>query len=246
MAPYEADAQLGWLSKAGLIDAVISEDSDCIPYGCADPVFKLDKGSATGQRVHQEALQSTHIRGFDLRGMSEQAVVAMCVFSGCDYLPSVPGMGIKKAHKLMTRFRSADKALRSLRWEGQLPLQVAVLPPGVTATLNHTQINGGKALARPAPLLQYEVSFYKAMITFAHQVSSRGTVPHRHFCCHLLPLVASTFLFLFPVHRTLHTPFPTHSLPSNPLNSTETKNSVKDGLRHGAALHNPIAPFASQ
>lgn len=34
VAPYEADAQLAFLSKAKLIDIVISEDSDCIPYGC--------------------------------------------------------------------------------------------------------------------------------------------------------------------------------------------------------------------
>jgi exonuclease-1 len=34
VAPYEADAQLAFLSKQGLVDRVISEDSDCIPYGC--------------------------------------------------------------------------------------------------------------------------------------------------------------------------------------------------------------------
>jgi exonuclease-1 len=34
VAPYEADAQLAYLSKIKMIDAVISEDSDCIPYGC--------------------------------------------------------------------------------------------------------------------------------------------------------------------------------------------------------------------
>lgn len=34
VAPYEADAQLAFLSKAKLIDVVISEDADCIPYGC--------------------------------------------------------------------------------------------------------------------------------------------------------------------------------------------------------------------
>jgi exonuclease-1 len=34
VAPYEADAQLAYLSRQKIIDAVISEDSDCIPYGC--------------------------------------------------------------------------------------------------------------------------------------------------------------------------------------------------------------------
>lgn len=34
VAPYEADAQLAYLSRSGLVHAVITEDSDCLPYGC--------------------------------------------------------------------------------------------------------------------------------------------------------------------------------------------------------------------
>lgn len=36
VAPYEADAQLAYLCSARLVDAVISEDSDTIPYGCRE------------------------------------------------------------------------------------------------------------------------------------------------------------------------------------------------------------------
>lgn len=34
VAPYEADAQLAYMSRQKIIDVVISEDSDCVPYGC--------------------------------------------------------------------------------------------------------------------------------------------------------------------------------------------------------------------
>ena len=34
MAPYEADAQLAYLMKAGIAQAIISEDSDLLVYGC--------------------------------------------------------------------------------------------------------------------------------------------------------------------------------------------------------------------
>lgn len=34
VAPYEADAQLAFLSRTGAVDVVLSEDSDCLPYGC--------------------------------------------------------------------------------------------------------------------------------------------------------------------------------------------------------------------
>jgi exonuclease-1 len=34
VAPYEADAQLAYLSRNRMVDFVISEDSDTLPYGC--------------------------------------------------------------------------------------------------------------------------------------------------------------------------------------------------------------------
>jgi len=43
VSPYEADAQLGWLSRLGLVDAVLSEDSDCLPYRCRRVLLKLDR-----------------------------------------------------------------------------------------------------------------------------------------------------------------------------------------------------------
>lgn len=34
VAPYEADAQLAYLANNGIVDAVITEDSDLIAFGC--------------------------------------------------------------------------------------------------------------------------------------------------------------------------------------------------------------------
>lgn len=34
VAPYEADAQMAYLALSGDVDAVITEDSDLLPYGC--------------------------------------------------------------------------------------------------------------------------------------------------------------------------------------------------------------------
>ncbi|RHY53688.1 hypothetical protein DYB38_000928 [Aphanomyces astaci] len=41
VAPYEADAQMAYLVRTGAVDAVISEDSDCLPYGCHHVVRAL-------------------------------------------------------------------------------------------------------------------------------------------------------------------------------------------------------------
>ncbi len=34
VAPYEADAQMTYLAITGRVHAVITEDSDMLPYGC--------------------------------------------------------------------------------------------------------------------------------------------------------------------------------------------------------------------
>jgi exonuclease-1 len=42
VAPYEADAQLAYLVRHGLADAVLTEDSDLLVFGCPEVLFKLD------------------------------------------------------------------------------------------------------------------------------------------------------------------------------------------------------------
>lgn len=34
VAPYEADAQLAYLEKEGIVDGIITEDSDLLVFGC--------------------------------------------------------------------------------------------------------------------------------------------------------------------------------------------------------------------
>ena len=41
----------------------------------------------------------------DMRGMNEDDLMTLCALSGCDYLPSVHGIGLKKAHRLVSRHK---------------------------------------------------------------------------------------------------------------------------------------------
>eukprot|EP00929_Paragymnodinium_shiwhaense_P008127 TRINITY_DN112069_c0_g1_i1.p1 TRINITY_DN112069_c0_g1~~TRINITY_DN112069_c0_g1_i1.p1 ORF type:complete len:817 (+),score=239.73 TRINITY_DN112069_c0_g1_i1:123-2573(+) len=43
VSPYEADAQLAYMCRAGWIDCAISEDSDLLAYGCPNTFFKMTK-----------------------------------------------------------------------------------------------------------------------------------------------------------------------------------------------------------
>lgn len=56
VAPYEADAQLTFLMKQGLVDGVITEDSDCLPFGCHTVLFKCDR-DGIAQEIQLENLQ---------------------------------------------------------------------------------------------------------------------------------------------------------------------------------------------
>lgn len=44
----------------------------------------------------------------DMRGMDEDDLVTVCALSGCDYLPSVPGVGLKKAYRLVKRHKQVS------------------------------------------------------------------------------------------------------------------------------------------
>lgn len=96
VAPYEADAQLAYLLKQALVDAVITEDSDLLCFGCKAVIFKLD---LTGrcQRVEEKSLGRVPA----LNGFTHDQFRHICILSGCDYLPNVRGVGIAKAVKAL-------------------------------------------------------------------------------------------------------------------------------------------------
>lgn len=149
VAPYEADAQMTFLSVNKIVDAVITEDSDLIPFGCSrvstllqpsllwsksskpshhlsrfplvaccvpsklcasysnvQIIFKMDK---FGQGVEFHITRLERNRELDFNGFTRQMLLEMCILSGCDYLPSLPGMGVKRAHALIQKLKCHEK-----------------------------------------------------------------------------------------------------------------------------------------
>lgn len=43
----------------------------------------------------------------------------MAILSGCDYLPSIPGIGLKTANSLLRKWKTAEQAVRILSLEGK-------------------------------------------------------------------------------------------------------------------------------
>lgn len=138
VAPYEADAQLAYLQRTGKADFIISEDSDCIAFGCDRILFKLDN-EASGDYFESSVLK-THAK-LKMQDFDHDMILDMCILAGCDYLDSLPGMGVIKAQKLVKKHRKTDRILKGIRYEGKL------------------------AVPR-----DYELRFHQARLTFRHQL----------------------------------------------------------------------------
>jgi exonuclease 1 len=115
VAPYEADAQLAYLERIGLVDGIITEDSDLLVFGCQRVLYKLDPTSATLTSISRTDFASIP----SLRGWSDAQFRAMAILSGCDYLASVQGVGLKTAAALLRKHRTLEGAIRALQFEGR-------------------------------------------------------------------------------------------------------------------------------
>ncbi len=114
IAPYEADAQCAYLAINGFVDAVLTEDSDLICYGCSDVLLKFD--GSVADRVQFGDL--AHCRELSFVGWDLYMFQQMCVLAGCDFVKALPGIGVKKAHAHMRRTRSVERVIRGLRFDG--------------------------------------------------------------------------------------------------------------------------------
>ncbi|EZG55395.1 exonuclease [Gregarina niphandrodes] len=107
VAPYEADAQLGYLSHTGYVDFVISEDSDLILYGCRKVFFKLDD-AGRGLVISAQDLPSANLLPLTL--YSHDSLIQLCSLAGCDYSDGIKGLGLKKGGKLLSNFLAKEHA----------------------------------------------------------------------------------------------------------------------------------------
>eukprot|EP00930_Biecheleria_cincta_P106034 TRINITY_DN9924_c0_g1_i1.p1 TRINITY_DN9924_c0_g1~~TRINITY_DN9924_c0_g1_i1.p1 ORF type:complete len:639 (-),score=118.37 TRINITY_DN9924_c0_g1_i1:19-1845(-) len=117
VAPAEADAQLAHLALAGRVDVCVTEDVDLLAFGCPRVLFGLDNRGFCGREVRLEDLGKC--RGLAPYRLTAETLPDLCVLGGCDYLPSLPGCGLRTAAQLLHRSGgSVRRALQLLRREG--------------------------------------------------------------------------------------------------------------------------------
>lgn len=116
VAPYEADAQLAYLERHGIINGIISEDSDLLVFGAKRLLSKLDQH---GDCIEINRADFTACREVSLIGWTDADFRRMCILSGCDYLPNITRLGLKTAYRCIRKYKNVERALRMLQFEGQ-------------------------------------------------------------------------------------------------------------------------------
>ena len=119
VAPFEADAQMARMAHTGMVDLVITEDSDTLVYGCPRVLFKIDFDTSQGQEIQlMRDLGKNESPSF--RNWTHDQFLFMCILSGCDYCRGIPGIGIKLSHKIVRVHRTPSKIFSALRVAGRM------------------------------------------------------------------------------------------------------------------------------
>jgi exonuclease-1 len=122
VAPYEADSQMVYLERCGLVNGIISEDSDLLVFGARCLLTKLDQ---YGECIMINRDDFTACREISLVGWSDADFRLMAILNGCDYLAGIEKMGLKTAYRMIRKHKTLDRIIRSVQFEGKIKV-----PPG--------------------------------------------------------------------------------------------------------------------
>ncbi|KAI4213465.1 MAG: hypothetical protein LQ351_003966 [Letrouitia transgressa] len=132
VAPYEADAQLAYLEKKNIVQGIISEDSDLLVFGAKRLLTKLDQ---YGDCVEISRNDFTACREISLVGWTDTEFRRMAILSGCDYLASINKLGLKTAYRLVRKYKTIERILRMLSFDGQYRV-----PPGYAEAFERAEL----------------------------------------------------------------------------------------------------------
>lgn len=108
VAPQESDPQLAYMSLKGIVDYVITEDSDLIVYGCDRILFKLKPSGLCMVYKREKMEEFIKLHNWDF-----QTFKFICILCGCDYMRGgIKGLGFKRATTFFTRSFGEENELK--------------------------------------------------------------------------------------------------------------------------------------
>jgi exonuclease 1 len=154
VSPYEADGQLAFLSEFGMVDLVLTEDSDLIAHGVRSILYKEDGGR--GKLIQRRDLGAMELvpKSLSLMDFSDCMLAVLFACVGCDYCNSLKMIGSVTAREIVvTAFHSSKQDTRP-------PL--AKVFEMLYSRTNQTFTADEKE--------DYEYSFLAALLMFRHPV----------------------------------------------------------------------------
>ena len=101
VSPYEADGQLAFLSDCGMVDLVLTEDSDLIAHGVRSILFKENGGR--GKLIQRRDLGAMEFipKSLSLMDFSDCMLAVLFACVGCDYCTSLKMIGSVTAREVV-------------------------------------------------------------------------------------------------------------------------------------------------
>lgn len=243
VAPYESDAQLALLQNEGLIDLVVTEDSDLVAYGLATPVlYKLkaaeDGAVVKGYLIRREdlgAVDPEKGRGkFNLLDFGPSLLASLFAASGCDYCDNLKGVGVGKACG-----RIRDVFLEHTKGD-QPPLAVLLKKLFESSFASGSMSDAEKTV--------YTTSFLKALFMFRHAIVYN---PRQGRFCPLTPFEQADPEFLsFPEYAEMVKDTKSHSaIIGESLGDSSVETYIAEGWicpRSKTLRPNSAAPLVVQ
>ncbi|CAO0795971.1 unnamed protein product [Mucor circinelloides] len=114
VAPNEANAQLTYLAKTGKVDAVITEDSHLLAFGCPKIICEMNLyGQGTEITMDQVINNEDSVfYNYDI-----ETIRHICILSGCDYLPSIKRVSLITILNIYERKKNTDRTLYNLQYK---------------------------------------------------------------------------------------------------------------------------------
>ena len=101
LAPLEAETMAADLCKRGLIDAVLTEDTDVLAYSCPIFLSKINTSDDTCVRIYHDNI----LKSLDIL---DAQFLDFCILLGCDYNKNIPKIGSQTSFKLLKEHGTID------------------------------------------------------------------------------------------------------------------------------------------
>ena len=109
-APEEADSQCAWLAKNNLVYGVSTEDMDILTFGSPRIIRNLSSRKKNSIEIELNSI-------LNKLKINYSQFIDLCILLGCDYCPTLNGVGMKKAFSIIQKYGTIEEFFKSYEFK---------------------------------------------------------------------------------------------------------------------------------